>query len=270
MIPWRFIDNGPRNGSSNMAVDEALLTCFDPGVSRPVFRIYGWEPPALSLGRFQKAREILDHERCSAAAMPVVRRITGGGVIYHADELTYSIVCSPDHVPPAASIKESFRVLTSFLVRFYERLGLNPCYAMESFPDRNGPGERSPFCFAGRESYDILIAGKKIGGNAQRRLKNVIFQHGSIPLVNRAEFGAAFLNRPPVGIGAATAALFELGVDSTRDELRRLMAESFAETLPAALEGDSLTGEEESTADRLTLHKHSLSSWVWEGLENGG
>ncbi len=268
MIPWRFIDTGPLNGCSNMAVDEALLKCFDPEKSRPVFRIYGWEPPALSLGRFQNAREVLDAARCGATAMPVVRRVTGGGVIYHADELTYSLVCAPHHVPPAASIKESFRVLTSFLVRFYEKLGLNPCYAMESCPDGAGLGVKSAFCFAGRESYDILIEGKKIGGNAQRRLKNVIFQHGSIPLVNHAEFGAAFLGRPLAGIGKTTTALRDLGVDMAHDQLKELMARAFAETMSAALEEDSLTGEEDATADSLDVHKHSLASWVWEGVEN--
>jgi lipoyl(octanoyl) transferase len=270
MTPWRFIDSGPLDGCSNMAVDEALLACFDPERSRPMLRIYGWEPPALSLGRFQKGWEILDRKSCTTANVAVVRRITGGGVIYHADEITYAIVCAPDHVPPAASIKESFRVLTSFLVRFYGKLGLDPCYAIEAFPDGAGVGGRSAFCFAGRESYDIMIRGKKIGGNAQRRLKNIVFQHGSIPLVSRAELGAAFLCTPPAGIGAATTALFDLGVESDRDDLKRLMAQSFAETMGATMENDSLTGEEEGAAEKLALHKHSQASWVWEGIENRG
>ena len=268
MIPWRFIDSGPLDGCSNMAVDEALLACFHPEKTRPVFRIYGWDPPALSLGRFQKGGEVLDRKNCTEAGVAVVRRITGGGVIYHADEITYSIVCSPDHVPPAASIKESFRALTSFLIRFYGKLGLDPCYAIESFPDGAGIGGRSAFCFAGKESYDILIQGKKIGGNAQRRLKKAIFQHGSIPLVNRSEFGARLLGNPPLGIGEATTALCDLGVDLPRGELKRLMAQSFAETMGAAMEEDSLTGDEDATADTLALHKHSLASWVWDGTEN--
>jgi lipoate-protein ligase A len=268
MIPWRFIDSGPLDGCSNMALDEALLSCFDPEKSRPVFRIYGWEPPALSMGRFQKGGEVLDRKSCTEAKVPVVRRITGGGAIYHADELTYSIVCSPGHVPPAASIKESFRVLTSFLVRFYGKLGLDPCYAIDSFTDGAGLGARSAFCFAGKESYDILIEGKKIGGNAQRRLKNVIFQHGSIPLVNRSEFGARLLGNPPPGIGECTTALCDLGVDLPRDELKRLMALSFAETMGGAMEEDFLTGDEEAAAAALALNKHSLASWVWEGIEN--
>jgi lipoate-protein ligase A len=270
MIPWRFIDSGPLDGCSNMAVDEALLACFDPEKSRPVFRIYGWEPPALSLGRFQKGGEVLDRKRCTEAGVAVVRRITGGGVIYHSRELTYSIVCSPDHAPPAASIKESFRALTSFLVRFYGKLGLDPCYAIESFPDSAGLGGRSAFCFAGKECYDILIEGKKLGGNAQRRLKDVIFQHGSIPLVNCAGSGARLLRTPPLGIGECTTALRDLGVDLAHDELKRLMAQSFAETMGAAMEEDSLTGDEEATADTLASNKHSWASWVWEGTENRG
>ncbi len=268
MTPWRLINSGPLDGCSNMALDEALLACFDAERSRPLLRIYGWEPPALSLGRFQKGGEVLDRKSCAQAGVAVVRRISGGGVIYHADEITYSLVCSPEHVPQASSIKGSFRVLTSFLVRFYSTLGLNPCYAMDSFPDGAGPGGRSAFCFAGRESYDILIEGRKIGGNAQRRLKKAIFQHGSIPIVNRAESGAALLANPPPGIGETTTALRDLGVDQARDELQRLMAHAFAECMSVEMVEDSLTGEEEARADVLALSKHSLDSWVWEGLEN--
>jgi lipoate-protein ligase A len=114
-----------------MAVDEALLACFDPAVSAPVLRLYGWHPPAFSLGRFQDAGQVLDLEKCRETGIPVVRRITGGGVIYHADELTYSLVCAPRQVPPARSVKDSFRVLTSFLLRLYEKLGLTARYALD-------------------------------------------------------------------------------------------------------------------------------------------
>jgi lipoate-protein ligase A len=265
---WRFIDTGDLGGAANMAVDEALLACFDPETSRPVFRLYGWDPPALSLGRFQKACEVLDRQKCAAAGIIPVRRITGGGVIYHADEITYSLVCAPRHVPPASSIKESFRVLTSFLIRFYEGLGLVPSYAAEFRPILPGLGERSAYCFAGKETYDILIEGKKIGGNAQRRKKNVIFQHGSIPLANRAGFGAALLREPPPGIGETTCSLGELGAGAAREKLKKRMAESFAESMPADLREDSLTTEEKDVAASLALHKHAREEWVWEGIEN--
>ncbi len=266
MTPWRFIDTASLGGAANMAVDEALLASFDPATSGPVFRIYGWEPPALSLGRFQKAQEVLDRGRCERAGVPVVRRITGGGVIYHGDELTYSLVCAPNHVPPASSIKDSFRVLTAFLIRFYGKLGLNACYAVEHFPAGTKLGERNDFCFAGKESYDIMISGRKIGGNAQRRLRQVIFQHGSIPIVNRAALGAGFLRAPSVGIQEKAGALREFGVDLPVEVLRGLLAEAFRETFATELEEEPLTGAERALAAVLTA-RHASSAWVWDGAE---
>jgi len=251
-----------------MAVDEALLACFDPQTSRPLLRIYGWEPPALSLGRFQKAAEVLDRERCIAARVPVVRRITGGGVIYHAGEITYSLVCAPLHVPSTVSIRESFRVLTSFIIRFYTKLGLDARYAVDHFPAGTKLGERTDFCFAGKENYDLMIDGKKIGGNAQRRLKEVIFQHGSIPMVNHAPFGAGFLREPLAGIEETAGALHDFGVSVDLPVLKKLLLEAFIETHATVLEEEALTATEETTAASLAL-KHASAAWVWEGAGNG-
>src|SRR6266568_7439915 len=199
-VKWRFVDTGPLDGPANMAIDEALLLNFDPVQSMPVLRLYGWQPPALSLGRFQQAEEVLDLGRCVTANVPVVRRITGGGVIYHGDELTYSLVCAPQQIPAAASVKASFRVLTSFLLCFYQKLGLDAAYAVDHMPHGTCLGERADFCFAGKENYDILVNGKKIGGNAQRRMRSVIFQHGSIPLRDSVATGLGFLQKRPAGV----------------------------------------------------------------------
>lgn len=246
-----------------MAVDEALLLSFDPASSQPILRLYGWKPPALSLGRFQDAAAVLDLDRCRAGGVPIVRRITGGGVIYHADELTYSIVCAPPHLPPTPSIKESFRHLTAFLLTFYGKLGLHPRYAADHGGDRR-LGERTPFCFAGHESHDILIGGRKIGGNAQRRLKEVIFQHGSIPLVNRAEEGGAFMRERPLAIGEGTVSLCEAGVAGGEAELKILLAESFREGMAVLLQEDPLSPREESTVGEL-LGKYLDDRWNLDG-----
>jgi lipoyl(octanoyl) transferase len=250
MEQWRFIDTGELDGRLTMAVDEALLACFDPDRSRPILRLYGWSPPTISLGRFQAADDVLDLSRCKAAGVPVVRRITGGGAIYHAEELTYSLVCTPGQVPAADSVKESFRTLTRFICRFYELLGLDACYAVDHFPPGTRLGERTPFCFAGKETYDVIVGGKKIGGNAQRRLKNVIFQHGSIPLENHTAVGAAFLRTPPTGVEEGAGALADFGVVRPRDELVRLLAAAFEESCSAALTGATLTDAE---ADMATV-----------------
>ncbi len=242
-----------------MAVDEALLLSFDPAGSLPILRLYGWQPAALSLGRFQDAAGVLDLERCRAAGVPVVRRITGGGVIYHADELTYSIVCAPHHLPGASSIKESFRQLTAFLLLFYTKLGFHPCYAADASPGQRF-GERTPFCFAGKESYDILIQGKKIGGNAQRRLKEVIFQHGSIPLCNRSEEGGEFMRERPDGIGAQTFSLAQADVGEDAAGFNFLLAESFMEAMGVVLKVGKLTTQEEESSVRL-LSTYQDDAW---------
>lgn len=267
MTSWRFIDTGPLDGPTNMAVDEALLLAFDPIVSAPVLRLYGWNPPALSIGRFQNAHEVLDLESCNVRNVPVVRRITGGGVIYHADELTYSLVCAPRNIPPALSIKESFRVLTSFLLRFYEKLGLAACYAVDAAPAGARLGERTDFCFAGKESYDILINGRKIGGNAQRRLKNAIFQHGSIPLVNRAVEGAGFLRKQQAGIGDQTASLADFLEDRNEGALKRVMEAAFRDALGAGLRPVTLTSEEKSLVAELKTRKYDRMKWNHVGEE---
>jgi lipoate-protein ligase A len=150
-------------------------------------------------------------------------------------------------------------------MEFYRKLGLEPYYAVESASGPSSPGESSPFCFAGRETYDIIIGKRKIGGNAQRRLKNVIFQHGSIPVVNRAVLGAAFMRDPPQGIGEVVTSLRELGANEILDELKGLMADAFRETMSATLIESRLSREEERLAASLAEGKHLSDLWVWEG-----
>lgn len=264
---WRLIDTGPLDGASNMAIDEALLDNFDPGKSTPVLRLYGWSPPALSFGRFQDAGKVLNLERCRADNVTVVQRITGGGVIYHADELTYAIVCAPQHLPRETTVKESFRFLTGFLLTFYRELGLPAAYAAEVPEHISRLGKRTPFCFAGRESYDILIDGRKIGGNAQRRMKNAVFQHGSIPLMDRVATGIGFLRERPSGLDRSVADLTMLGVNIPEEGLKKRLAAAFAGTLGGTLVPSEMTAAERERAAWLISGKYASGNWNRNGVE---
>jgi lipoate-protein ligase A len=250
-----------------MAVDEAMLRSFDPAASLPVLRLYGWNPPALSLGRFQKAAEVLNLERCRADGVAVVRRVTGGGVIYHADELTYSLVCTPEQIPPAASIKDSFRVLTRFLLAFYRSLGIDAAYAVDTAPAGLRLGERTAFCFAGKESFDILAEGRKIGGNAQRRLKGVIFQHGSIPLYNHAPHGLTYMRDQSPEQSAGAASLAECGIISNRNDLLHAITAAFGSSFEVSLQNSELSGEELADVNKLLANKYQSERWNIEGVE---
>jgi lipoate-protein ligase A len=264
---WRLIDTGPQPGPLNMATDEALLGSFDPATSLPILRLYGWEPPTLSLGRFQKGAEALDLERCRQDNVPVVRRITGGGVIYHADELTYSIVCAPNQIPPAPSIKDSFRILTGFLLAFYRGLGLVPAYAVDMLSNGARLGERTNFCFAGRESFDILVNGDKIGGNAQRRTRGLVFQHGSIPVDDHLAQALSYLREQPDGDILHVTCLTRCGVTLERPELCSRLAGAFSDYLGVDLLDDRLTDRERSAAALLVKQKYATDRWNLEGEE---
>lgn len=255
---WRWIDTGPLSGPENMAIDESLLNNLKPG--RPVFRVYGWEPEALSIGRFQNARKALDLDACSRENIPVVRRITGGGIIHHHDELTYSLVCTQEDIASGASVKESFRILCGFLLSFYDKLGLKAEFALTAIP-QSRLGVPSAFCFAGKEEYDILVDGKKIGGNAQRRFKNIIFQHGSIPIRLDRNRSSNFLCEKPADLNHSTTCLEELGVMDGFKSLSTVLKTSVLEHFKTGISEQELTAEESAAARSLLVNKYSTDKW---------
>jgi lipoate-protein ligase A len=248
-----------------MAIDESLLSSFNPESSDPILRIYGWNPPSLSLGRFQKAEDVLDLERCRADSLSVVRRVSGGGAIYHADEITYSIVCSPGQVPFASSVKESFRILTGFLIDFYRTLGLDACYAVDSVSDTERLGVRTAFCFAGKETFDILIGDKKIGGNAQRRRKNIIFQHGSIPIINRAHHGLQYMKDRSPEYAEDTVSLTDCGVSAAILPLKCMFVDAFKRHMGVATTISCLSQDEQQVAQKLLVEKYGSDQWNLQG-----
>lgn len=264
---WRLVHTAPLPAAENMAIDEALLRCFDPRTSLPTLRLYAWNPPALSLGRFQKAAQVLDLERCHIDSLTVVRRVTGGGAIYHASELTYSLICTPAQMPPACSIKDSFRVLTGFLLGFYARLGLHAGYARDLVGKETRLGAHTAFCFSGRESFDILISNRKIGGNAQRRQRGLIFQHGSIPLSCHVETGLSYMaDRSPAHARGAIS-LAQCGIQARPERLREELVAAFRDCFGVECREEPLSVHEQSWAKELIANKYSTNAWNLEGVE---
>ena len=177
---WRLILDQKGNGYRNMAVDEAILAHYHL-FKIPTLRVYGWEKPFISLGYNQNPQEVLKSQR----EIPFVRRITGGSAILHHKEITYSLVCSLEDLSLPPGVKRSYQIICSFLKYFYSQLGLKAGFANDLSLKRRKVlkdlGEYKNLCFSTWQHFDLLIEGKKIGGNAQRRKKNIIFQHGSIP-----------------------------------------------------------------------------------------
>src|SRR4030042_1955908 len=123
MKSWGLlIDPVPRSGPANMAVDEYLFACLRKEPKTTV-RFYSWERPTASLGYSQSADKILDFDYCLNNGIDVVRRITGGKLVLHWREITYSIVSS-DTETFALTLAESYRVISAALIRGLEKIGL--------------------------------------------------------------------------------------------------------------------------------------------------
>jgi lipoate-protein ligase A len=227
-----------------------------------VLRIYGWSNSAITLGRYQDAG-CLDTEACREDHVDVVRRITGGGAILHRNEVTYSLTCSEGDLGGGRlSVKQSFERLNSFIIALYREFGLEARYAKET-PAEGKPDAYAPFCFSGREYYDILIDEKKIGGNAQRRTKDVIFQHGSIPLtLNSYEIQKYFRN--DIDFTKFTSLHEALHRDVAFPEVARILTDSCMKTYDFKLFVEELSTLEIQIIHSMIEDKYFRDRWNLE------
>ncbi len=219
----------PASAAYNMALDEKIFSLYLED-RIPVLRLYGWQAPALTYGISQQPENEIDITRCSCDGVQLAQRITGGGVLFHHDEITYSLVCGKDDIGEDKKVFVDYRKICAFLIYFYESVGLKPSFALEAkdFRDKSRPHE---LCSASREKYDIVIRGKKIGGNAQKRKRDAIFQHGSIPLSIDWEFLRRYVRNLPKDISLeATALTRELTFMPGRQILEQKLIDAFAHT----------------------------------------
>jgi lipoyl(octanoyl) transferase len=181
---WRFIDSGDCSPAFNMALDEALLDWHSEGKIPPTIRFYGWNPPTLSIGYFQKVEKEIDMDAVKKHGLGFVRRPTGGRGVLHDKELTYSVIVSEEHPDMPKTVTEAYRVISQGILEGFKLLGLDAYFAIpkteEEKADLKNP--RSAVCFDAPSWYELVVEGRKVAGSAQTRQKGVILQHGSILL----------------------------------------------------------------------------------------
>jgi lipoate-protein ligase A len=166
---WLLLNSGPCHAPFNMALDEALLENISR-LARPVLRFYGWKEPAATFGYFQKFAEV---ER-TTHLRPLIRRPTGGGIVPHDADWTYSAAFPPDHEWHSLKAEESYRRMHDWLRLSFAELKMETELAPAA--KKSLPGQ----CFAGHEKFDLLWHGKKIAGAAQRRNQLGLLIQGSV------------------------------------------------------------------------------------------
>lgn len=162
----RLLLHGSSTPARNMAVDEALLR----HVKVPVLRIYGWEFPCVSIGYFQKSGVV-------ASGRPFVRRYTGGGLVEHGNDLTYTLVLPSDHPLSTAGTLPSYRSIHQAVALALKECGI-VCQLATAQPKKDDPS-----CFLKPVPADVLdVVGNKLAGAAQRRTRQGCLHQGSILL----------------------------------------------------------------------------------------
>jgi lipoate-protein ligase A len=166
---WYLLEQGSQPASYNMALDEALLQCA-PELGRPVLRFYGWREPSATFGYAQKYSEVEKMTRLR----PLIRRPTGGGLVPHDADWTYSLVFPAGHFWHGLKAVESYHRVHQWIRDAFARMQVETSLAPAA--QKEIPGQ----CFVGCEKSDIVWGGRKIAGAAQRRTRTGLLIQGSI------------------------------------------------------------------------------------------
>lgn len=264
---WRLIiDEAPRTGAMNMAVDEAILTAHRDGLVPPTLRLYRWGPACVSFGYSQKFEQEVDPEACAELGVDWVRRTTGGRAVLHDEELTYSVVIRTELLP--GGVLETYRIISGGLVAAFRELGLHAVLAdRHQQPRFEGT---SAACFDSPSAYELVVNGKKAVGSAQARKDGVILQHGSIPLTWDVEKLSRVFHTPSerfrerlkaVLLRKATGLSRELGREFSYVELCEAFRHGFEQGLSLHLEEGRLTPGEVELAEELSREKYGTEAW---------
>jgi lipoate-protein ligase A len=225
--PWRLLIDPPGSAARNMSVDEALLACAAD--SPPTLRLYTWRRPSISLGYRQPRPDWLG--RSGAAGIEVVRRVSGGGSVVHAGDLTYAVVACAAQADLPSGPRGSYEWIRAALIEALRSAGLDA---------RRSAGApraaRLELCFAGATGFEVELDGCKLVGSAQRRTRWGFLQHGSIRLADDSAVYREVIGCEPPPLPPLPPLALE--------QATRAVAAGFARALGQPLEAGELSAAE--------------------------
>lgn len=158
-----------------MRIDSDLLdSAIENKLDYPIFRLYAWKPACVSLGRNQKD-DFLDRSFLKENNIDVVRRLTGGRALLHADEITYSFICPTLYLKNGVHVVSSYKEISRILIGKFKTIGIDLDFGSNK-PIKTG----FDYCMLISTGADLCYHGKKLIGSAQCRKQGYILQHGSI------------------------------------------------------------------------------------------
>ncbi|HSQ35504.1 MAG TPA: lipoate--protein ligase family protein [Candidatus Binatia bacterium] len=250
-----LLETEPRPAAENMARDEYLFRlCHES--KRGFFRIYAWERPSFSTGVSQKAERALNLDFIRANGCDYVRRITGGKTVLHDHEITYAIASSEDLFFKEHDLHQSYLLISQVLVQALRLLDVPAALSRGSAPELSR--SHNP-CFSFPTPNEIEVDGKKIIGSAQKRDKDALLQHGSIPLTMNYGLYASGANFRPELIARSMTTWSDISRREPR-ELTAALVESFRTFIGTNFAPLEFNREDERQIAVLT-EKYSSDAW---------
>jgi lipoate-protein ligase A len=261
MDVWRLLKLEVGDAFTNMAIDEAILTARIAGKVPNTLRFYRWKPSAVSIGRFQDLFNEVHVENCRKHGVDVVRRITGGGAIYHdyEGEITYSVVVDGKDLGYAdMDILSAYKTICAGLIEAAKILGIT--------------AEFNPL--DPKHCPNITIKGKKISGSAQSYKRGILLQHGTFLVDINHEKMFTFLKVPwaktlmdvlEVSKKKLTSAKQELESRMSVEEMYPALVGGFEKALKIQLVEEELTSYERKLAEKLRKTKFATEDWNFNG-----
>lgn len=255
---WRLLDDEPRNAEQNMAVDEAIALSALKSGSLPVLRFYRWSSPALTYGYFQNPEQEIDIGYCKGNNISFSRRMTGGGVVLHFGDLTYSVITDIGFFGGKRDVMSTYEILHRSVKNALGSLGIGAelCESAAGGKDR-----RRGFCFVKQSRHDILVNGIKIAGSAQRRLSNILVHQGYIMLYSAPKESSRILK-------TGMESRYADGIDMpsgfpAREEIVSSITRSFEDEFGLKFERGYLSAAESKDAEHLNSDKYSSDKWKY-------
>ncbi len=171
----RFIPFEVKTGQENMQIDSDLLEyAIKNQLKEPIFRLYGWSPACVSLGRNQKS-DFLDLDFLKQNNIDYVRRLTGGRALLHDNEITYSYICPASFLENGENVVNSYKEISKILIAAFKKLDIE----LDFGGIKKARGHLD-YCMLISTGADLCYQNRKLIGSAQFRKEGYILQHGSI------------------------------------------------------------------------------------------
>lgn len=180
---WIVYDQEIKSASQNMEDDRKALAALEKD-DNPILRFYSWENISATFGHFIDPAEYFNPKGLEKRKVALARRPTGGGILFHHVDLSFSLLVPQSHPYYGATALDSYRIINGIIKKALERLGIS---FQPLLQDSAVATQHEKFCMAHPTIYDLVMDGKKIAGGAQRRGRNALLHQASICISNPEE-----------------------------------------------------------------------------------